>query len=283
MITRSPSALETFLTCPQKYAYKYEDRLREPLPSPASEIGSAFHAFMEHMHKHTDCLAQGLTTLDIQTHLVPFVRELRNLEGIDPFQLRGALEELVRGQIQVETLWRSETAAHPLKSEHRGHLELEALNLRVELRIDRMDESAEGVWMIDYKTQATPPGWKEIETFKVLQPWLYSLYGIQEYGDRFLGFVYFLPRIQKVRPAFAMDGAGYNRLLSFVPQKDKMLKPQDLKSRFSALQEGLRGPLQKILAQDFQVRSAPLEACRTCGYRYTCPVARGKGVAHGDV
>jgi ATP-dependent helicase/DNAse subunit B len=275
----SPTALETFLKCPQKYAYQYEHQLRPHRPTVAALQGQLFHLAMDHFSKA--CIDKSSTFENEMNHAAissflngSTVKKKCIEAGHDPLEVTEAVSLLLKYQLSVENIWFSEVNAQPAASEQKQTQPFMNLSPEFEMYIDRIDHSPDGFWLIDYKTQATPPSWTALHKFELIQPWIYSWFGKKHYGDDFLGFVYFLPKTGTIRPILVAQERALEKIKPWITQKKKLITPDILNEKFDLLRDHLEITLNNMKQKNFFMNAPPMNQCRVCSYRIICEVIK---------
>ncbi len=268
----SPTALETYQSCVQKYVYRYEDELYPPNRSEQAQVGHLFHKVMETLLKEKISLVDSKHTLMHAKQLMPELKPPDSLssQGLDPFFIYQLTTDLISQQIQLEQSWVETTSVSPGIAEAKGTISVGPYKL--ELRLDRIDRIGDQFVFIDYKTQETPPSWKALYEYELLQPWIYSLYGLETYGADFLGFVYFLPKKPLIRPVLAFSENFHQSMLSFQKIKKKFIEPAQVHDHIAPLKKHITALMDRIKAKDFLCPEPPKSHCRTCSYKPFCHV-----------
>ena len=273
----SATALETYIRCPQQYAYKYQEKLWPHRPDDPMLQGQLFHQLMEHLVQQ--CMTQhtAITSLNAKNECESFLNQTAIYQkmisaGADPLETLTTLQELLSAQLELEIQWGQITHASPAITELKASFLLKNTHEMFDIRIDRVDRTDQGFWLIDYKTQSTPPSWAELYRFQYLQPWLYSMYGLTQYQKNFLGFVYFLPKLKMIRPVIIFQEEAYQVMSEWVPQKSKLLPPSLIPEKTEEAGLFVQELIQKIQRQEFAILNPPTQTCRVCSYRTFCKI-----------
>lgn len=162
----SPSRINEFTNCPQKYKYRTIDLLPEP-PSIDAERGKLIHAVLEDLFE----LPTSDRTFDSALALLP--EKWVQQREVQPELAKLVLDEnewLQRAQSLLTTYFKLENPTSFESTYRELHLEK---NLSDELYlhgyVDRLDIAPTGeVRIVDYKTGKSPkPGWEEKALFQL--------------------------------------------------------------------------------------------------------------------
>ncbi len=141
----SPSAIDNYNTCPLRYKLKRDWNLPEE-PAAAMQFGQAIHTALM---GYFDAQRKG-KSVDAETVIASFLDEFAKAKIEEPLQ-RELYEKNGRRQLLA---FLNSPAATPCgkvaKIEY--HIDMEIAGIQVSGRIDRVDESDEGLTVIDYKT-----------------------------------------------------------------------------------------------------------------------------------
>lgn len=247
-MTVSFSMFDTFQTCPLKYKFAYIDRIKKEVEETEFTLfGSAIHDVLnrfydlppapltlEALHQLWD---DSWHTADVQT----FFDSHGLLETYEDYHFRGRdiLEAFFQRQEQDNQL------QQPLMREQMFSTELDEFRLRG--RIDRIDKTANGDRVIDYKV---------------------SLKGIppRPVIDRGAQLTFYYLGAQELRghpPAeLALHYVAFDELI--ITRRDE--------SHVAQLLEDLRLMKDQIERGEFEPRRNAL--CRFCEYRLDCPLYR---------
>jgi len=141
----SPSAVENYSRCPLRYKLERDWNLPEE-PAAAMQFGQAVHTALI---GYFDAQRKG-KSVDPETVIASFLDEFAKAKIDEPLQ-RELYERNGRRQL---TAFLNSPAARPhgrvAMIEHR--IQLEVAGAQVSGRIDRVDEDADGLTIVDYKT-----------------------------------------------------------------------------------------------------------------------------------
>lgn len=242
------SAIETFKQCPQKYKFKYIDKIKAPKTIEAI-FGSLIHDVLKYFHS--------------QRPLVPILEEVLNY-----YKDKWPSPENVNWRSQDEELSYFNQGVKILTDYYQKNRSLDSKILALETRfelplkkglkeeyvlsgiIDRIDKIDEGIFeIIDYKTSKTIPSQKIVDTN--LQLYCY-----------YLGAIHRWP---------SLKNASIKLSLYFLKHGEKLSTFSDFK-QIELTKEEILLSIEKIKKSNFQ--PTPSSLCDWCGYKTICPMWR---------
>ncbi len=177
----SPSALDTYLTCPVRFFY---ERLCGLAPVDEVTEGDDFAAIGDLLHSvlerfYTSRLHRPFTPSDsdVQELLAVFDDELKQSEVADQFPFDSLLMLHAAGRHHLKTFLTEQPSTTVLALEHQLRATVETPNGPRHLtgRIDRMDQRDNGILILDYKTgrvnRPNPQLWDDASLWQRVRNW----------------------------------------------------------------------------------------------------------------
>ncbi len=156
-IRLSPSQADSYATCPRRYALERRLRLGDA-GSPYAQFGSLVHGALELAERQI--LGTGQIHADLPDAL-EILREVWTKADFGTPELNAAwLRQAEDGLTKLYENWPSNGI--PVELEARVDSEMDGV--RWVGVIDRLERTADGLKVIDYKTGRNPPGLKEVAT-----------------------------------------------------------------------------------------------------------------------
>jgi len=249
----SYSALDTFNQCPQKYKFQVIDKIKAP-KSKEAVFGNKIHKALQFFHsKHP---------------ISPTLDELLNY-------LKDIWEPIVAQDEQEDMIYFSEAIKilknyynHYLKIKHKFTVIDTETRFEVLLEnpqnkqqkciltgiIDRIDKTADGIEIIDYKTTKRLPSQQDIDNN--LQLSIYCLGLIRRW------------------PQFAKQGLENIKLTFYYLKHQEAISTKRTKQQIDGIKEQIWKKLAEIEKSDF--KPIPSSLCDWCGYKNICPMWKHK-------
>ncbi len=233
--TLSPSAIEVYESCPQKFKFQKEDRIPEG-PAAMLQYGSAMHRVLHDYYQAV--LAKRAP--DEGQLIELFRQEMRRSRMEDPLQFELYEQEGVK-HIKAFLRGSARVPVEVLATEHDFEITVEGVRLRG--RIDRVDRLADGgVRVLDYKTGA-PKDEKAAE--ESLQLAIYALAAQEKWGTM---------------PA---------RVAFHSLENDSIVEVAPSAKQFDKTREKIQKAADGIAQGKFDPK--PGYQCRWCAYAILCP------------
>ncbi len=239
------SALDTFQTCPLKYKYQVIDKIKTP-KAPEAVFGSLMHSVMKFIH-------DGNFVLPTQKDALNYFSKNWNSEVFeDEVQERTAFAQGVKiiqdyykknkpEEFQIVDL--ESRFSIDLKDKNETHL--------VSGFIDRIDKTANGFEIIDYKTSRKLPPQNSVDDN--LQLLIYLLAFLKRY-----------PKVSADKVKLSLYFLKHGTKLS-TQKKEDQIEEEKMK---------IIDTINAVEKSDFQPQVSPL--CDWCGYQEMCPMWKHK-------
>ncbi len=239
------SALDTFQTCPLKYKFQEIDKIRTP-KSPEAVFGSLMHSTMKFIH-------DGNFVLPTQKDALNYFSKNWNSEIFEEeVQERAAFAQGVKiiqdyykknkpEEFQIVDLESRFSIEMPDKNE--THL--------ISGFIDRIDKTADGFEIIDYKTSRKLPPQNSVDDN--LQLLIYLLAFLKRY-----------PKVSPDKVKLSLYFLKHGTKLS-TQKKEDQIEEEKMK---------IIDVINAVKKSDFQPQVSPL--CDWCGYQEMCPMWKHK-------
>ena len=253
IIKTSYSALDTFKQCPMKYKFQQIDKIKAP-KSKEAVFGNKIHKALQYFHS-TQPISPTLDELlnylkdiwpekeeniflDDQEDMIYFSEAIKILKNYYNHYLKIKHKFTV---IDIETRFEVLLEKPPEKCLLRGI-------------IDRIDKTADGIEVIDYKTTKRLPSQQDIDNS--LQLSLYCLGLINRW------------------PKFAEQGLENIKLTFYYLKHQETISTKRTKEQLNDIQEQIWERLAEIEKSDF--KPIPSTLCGWCGYKNLCPMWKHK-------
>ena len=244
----SYSALDSFRICPLKYKYSSIDKIKTSRKSPEAVFGSVVHSTMQFIH-------DGSFVLPSQKEALNHFSQKWNPDVFEnEFQERAAFAQGIK-IIQNYFKDNNPADAQIVALESRFSVDLKH-NGEVHLIsgiIDRIDKTADGFEIIDYKTANKLPAQSHVE--ENLQLLIYLLAFIKRYPN-----LAETPEKVKLTLYYLKHGTKLSTFKTLKQLKEEKEKIFDL--------------FEEIKNSDFQPQTSPL--CDWCDYQEICPMWKHK-------
>jgi putative RecB family exonuclease len=243
----SYSSLDTYQSCPLKYKFKAIDKIKEP-KSKEAVFGSTIHDTMKFVH------TPGILSPTLEQALEYFSNSWNPAVFDTPDEERAAFTQGVR---IIEDYYRSNNPADFNIVNLESHFSIEigegANTHIVSGIIDRIDRTADGYEIIDYKTAKKMPTQERVETDLQLSIYLKAFlsYYPQEINN--------LDKIQ-VSLYFLKHGVK--------------LTARKTKEQLQQTEQTFLDVIRLIEEKKFEPTVSPL--CEWCGFQHMCPMWKHK-------
>ncbi|MFW5884790.1 MAG: RecB family exonuclease [Patescibacteria group bacterium] len=244
----SYSALNSFQTCPLKYKYEAIDKIKAKKKSPEAQFGTLIHDVMKFIHT-------GNFTLPSQKDALEYFTKNWISEAFkDEFQERSAFAQGVR-IIQDYYKKNDPNKFKIVDLESRFTVDLQQDNEThiISGIIDRIDKTADGFEIIDYKTSGKLPAQSHVE--EDLQLLIYLLAFLKRYPQ-------FSKQTEKIK--LSLYFLKHGTKLTAIKTKQQL---EEEKVRIFDL-------LEQIKKSDFAPQVSAL--CDWCDFQEICPMWKHK-------
>ncbi len=156
----SPTTLNDYLSCEQKYYYKYVLHLKEPDTTDETEtddrtMGIAFHSLAEHLYGEGDDVFDKQRIEHIQSNLN---NDWDSRPEIDPLRqdpiAQAVIQHFINRLLELDAA-QGGFRRIGLEKKVRQYLHIDGKDIVLDGTIDRIDEKDGGIRLIDYKTGNT--------------------------------------------------------------------------------------------------------------------------------
>lgn len=246
LLKLSPSRATDFKSCPQLFKYRSIDRLPEPVTTGAAR-GSLVHLVLERLFAEE---AVTRTPERAEELLQQMWAELREDPEFRPDELAQEQEQawLSDGRRLLANLFKLEDPANLATSKLEWWVEYEVADLHLRGIIDRVEERADGSWVLsDYKTGRVPGESRELAAFFGLR--FYALVCWRSFGV--------IPK--EIRLVYLSDPA----VLTLQPHERMLIA---FERQMVALGEAIKRAVDK---DDWRPRPSPF--CMSCSFQSLCP------------
>ena len=246
LLKLSPSSAADFKSCPQLFKYRSIDRLPEPISKGAAR-GSLVHLVLERLFVED---AQSRTRERADELLQSTWAELRGDPEYRPEGLTDDQEQawLTESRRLLANLFKLEDPAGLGTSKLEWWVEYEVADLHLRGIIDRVEERADGAWVLsDYKTGRVPGESRELTAFFGLR--FYALVCWRSFGV--------IPK--EIRLVYLSDPA----VLTLEPHERMLIA---FERQMVALGRAIKRAVER---DDWRPRPSPF--CMTCSFQQTCP------------
>jgi putative RecB family exonuclease len=257
LLRLSPSSASDFKSCPQLFKFRSIDRIPEPVSAPAAR-GSLVHAVLERLladdqHRRTPERAHELLEL--------LWAQVREDPDFRPDGLRTPEEQLWLEDSRrlLINYFRLEDPRTLTATQLEWWIEYELSDVRLRGIIDRLEEHADGSWVLtDYKTGRVPPESRELAAFFGLR--FYALVCWRAFG--------IMPK--EIRLVYLADPA----VLTLNPNERMLVA-------FERQMEALARAVRRAVATgDWRPRPSPF--CLNCAFQSRCPAWAQTAVGRPD-
>lgn len=241
----SPSQADSYITCPRRYALERRLRLSDTF-SPYAELGSLVHAALEEAER--EVVGTGRRHADLADALRHLDEVWKEADFGTP-QLNEAWLQHARATItRLYCAWPGD--GEPIALEKQVRTEIGGVPwVGV---IDRLERTAVGLKVVDYKTTRNPP--RVPDAKKSVQLAFYTTAVAEETGEEVQGAEMWFPRVDS---------------------KSVTTRSLDMDA-LPEVREVMEAVSQAILAEAWEPRVNDL--CRRCDFRLSCPAwTEGKG------
>ena len=246
LLKLSPSSATDFKSCPQLFKYRAIDRLPEPVTAAAAR-GSLVHAVLERLFsEHPDMR----TPERADELLIALWRQVRDDPEFRPDGLGDSQEDawLVDSRMLLENYFRLEDPKALEATRLEWWVEYELPELQLRGIIDRLEERADGSWVLtDYKTGKVPGESRELSAFFGLR--FYALVIWRAYGV--------MPK--EIRLVYLSDPA----VLTLHPNERMLMA---FERQMKALGQAIHRAVER---DDWRTRPSPF--CMSCSFHARCP------------
>ncbi|HEX2296037.1 MAG TPA: PD-(D/E)XK nuclease family protein [Actinomycetota bacterium] len=246
LLKLSPSSATDFKSCPQLFKFRAIDRLPEPLSGTAAR-GSLVHAVLERLFAEPPRTRTPDRAIDLLEALWREVKddaEFRPHGMVDP-QEHAWLEESAR---LLRNYFKLEDPRMLNASRLEWWVEYELTDIHLRGVIDRLEERADGTWVLtDYKTGRVPGESRELSAFFGLR--FYALVCWRSFGV--------IPR--EIRLVYLADPA----VLTLNPNERMLVA---FERQMLALASAIRRAVDR---DDWRARPSPF--CMSCSFHGRCP------------
>ena len=246
LLKLSPSSATDFKSCPQLFKYRSIDRLPEPVSKGAAR-GSLVHLVLERLFVEP---APDRTPERAEALLRSAWDELRDHEDYRPEGLGEDQEEvwLSESRRMLANLFKLEDPTELVTSKLEWWVEYEVADLHLRGIIDRVEERADGSWVLsDYKTGRVPGESRELAAFFGLR--FYALVCWRSFGV--------IPK--EIRLVYLSDPA----VLTLEPHERMLIA---FERQMVALGRAIKRAVER---DDWRPRPSPF--CMTCSFQKSCP------------
>lgn len=277
----SYSSVSTYLNCPRAYQFSYVDWL-PTLPKPALSFGQSIHAAladfyreikeMEKINKFSSQPSSPTNNLSLPLFTPPPFKRLLHYYWLnwssEGYQSKEQEKnKYIEGKQILQTYYEENkhSLKAPLAIEERFEIPFDGFLLTGV--IDRIDETPEGLEIIDYKTGQSVPDEEELRAD--LQLPIYHLAAEKKWNSRPHRLtLYFLNPSSKKNP----DEKPRYRY-SFSLEDDEVKKVEEtLYETLKAIKNDLKEKEEKN--KDFEAR--PNKFCNWCDFKIICPEKSGR-------
>ena len=244
-IRLSPSQADAYATCPRRYALERRLRLGDAA-SPYAQFGSLVHKVLELAERRI--LGTGRVHADI-ADVLEILREVWATADFGTPELDAAwLKQAEEGLTKLYEQWPSDGIPVELETQ----VDSEVAGIPWVGVIDRLERTADGLKVVDYKTGKTAPGRKQVATS--IQLGFYAMAVEKAHRDVVAGAEMWFPR---------------SRAMSVTTRDLDMDRLDDIRR---LMEEVTRSILEE--AWEPQVS----DACRYCNFKLSCPAwPEGRG------
>ena len=246
LLKLSPSSATDFKSCPQLFKYRSIDRMAEPV-SGAAARGSLVHAVLERLFAEPPSARTPQRAEELLDALWAQVREdpdfrPAGLGGPEEVSWLDASRRLLRNYFKLEDPRGLEA------SQLEWWVEYELADVHLRGIIDRLEERADGTWILtDYKTGRVPGESRELSAFFGLR--FYALVCWRAFG--------IMPK--EIRLVYLSDPA----VLTLNPNERMLLA-------FERQMKALARAIQRAVERD-DWRTRPTPYCMSCSFHDRCP------------
>jgi len=191
--------------------------------------------------------------------------------------------ETLRRFLESEVEYRSRSGAE-LKLQE-GDIELHREGIRFLGRMDRVDQHADGLVIMDYKTGSKQPsGQASLETGKGLQLASYALALRERENQEVVSARYVILSTDKINRNYGVLFKKWNQgkaadsvefPLSFVKSNHTSLFNEEPETLWKAFDEKITGLIRTAKASGFRAEPADPQDCKSCRYSGLCGRERG--------
>lgn len=246
LLKLSPSSASDFKNCPQLFKFRSVDRLPEPVSAPAAK-GSLVHAVLERLFLEPP---SSRTPERAQQLLEALWLEVREDPEFRPGGLPHPDESawLTGGRALLQNYFKLEDPRALEATRLEWWVEYELPEMQLRGIIDRVEEQADGTWILtDYKTGRVPGEQRELSAFFGLR--FYALVCWRAFGV--------IPR--EIRLVYLADPA----VLTLNPNERMLIS-------FERQMQALGRAVQRAIGTgDWRTRPSPY--CMSCSFQSTCP------------
>lgn len=246
VIKLSPSSATDFKSCPQLFRYRSIDRLPEPV-SGAAARGSLVHAVLERLFAEP---TRNRTPQRAEELLDALWQQVRDDPEFRPSGLAGPdeLQWLDNGRALLRNYFRLEDPRTLEATQLEWWVEYELKDMQLRGIIDRLEERADGTWVLtDYKTGRVPGETRELAAFFGLR--FYALVCWRAFGV--------IPA--EIRLVYLADPA----VLTLNPNERMLVA---FERQLQALGRAIK---RAIDTDDWRPRPSPY--CMSCAFHAQCP------------
>ncbi len=282
----SYSSVSTYRNCPRSYQFSYIEWL-PTLPKPALSFGQSIHAALADFYREIKELEEKVNssyhnsssnTLSLPLFTPPSAKRLLhyfwlNWSSDGYHDKEEEKEKYLEGKkiLQVYYEENKNSFKAPLAIEERFEIQFDGFLLTGV--IDRVDETPEGLEIIDYKTGQFVPDEKELRAD--LQLPIYHLAAEKKWNSRPHRLtLYFLNPFNKKNP-----DEKHHRRYSFSLEDDEVKKVEEtLYETLKSIEKDLKDKKEK--GKDLEAR--PNKFCNWCDFKIICPEKSDKSQVEID-
>ena len=246
LLKLSPSSVTDFKSCPQLFKYRAVDGLPEPVSGPAAR-GSLIHAVLERLFAEDPSTR---TPERAETLLELLWDQVRDEPEFRPTGMGNVEEDswLAESRKLLHNYFKLEDPRQLQASRLEWWIEYELTDMQLRGIIDRLEERADGSWILtDYKTGRVPGESRELSAFFGLR--FYALVCWRAFGV--------IPK--EIRLVYLADPV----VLTLNPNERMLLA---FERQMRALGAAIK---RSMTTGDWRTRPSPY--CMNCSFQAHCP------------
>jgi hypothetical protein len=278
-ISFSPSSIDTYITCPLQFYYKYVLGLKEKEEisdePQATEIGNFLHELLEYSFKEftgKEPVIDNKFIIKFYKYFdAKFKKELVSRIGSDAFMVKKVMEYKLANFLKSEAK-RSAEIKQIIGLEDGSFgtkINFKNRNIKFKCRIDRIDELHDGsIFIIDYKSGSsakTPSGVQKLAEWQKDRKWIRE----KIHSFQLPLYCYFAQQKYKNTP---VNAGLYNlkdaKITNFIKDKEEDSAETKIEKCMDALEfiiEEIFNPEKPFLAEESSER-----ICEYCPFIYMC-------------